>query len=169
LNGWGKEYFHYKCQNFLLKQHNCDFSKYVNEVYVEKDLLDNLDQYINTYISEVEITNNRADVDNEQINKQIKDLQLEMKNTTTAFRKGRMTEKEYDKEYEDLEIRLKDLESHLEPQLERDFTIYHDLLKSGWRELYMALTKENKRAFWRKYIKEIKVNKDGTFNRVIFF
>ena len=30
---------------------------------------------------------------------------------------------------------------------------YTDLLKSGWRDIYAALTKENKRAFWKKYIK----------------
>ena len=113
--------------------------------------------------------NNRADVDNEQINKQINEIKLEMKNTTTAFRKGRMTEKEYDKEYDELEARLKALESHLAPQMERDLSIYTDLLKSGWRELYMTLTKENKRAFWRKYIDRIEVNNDGTFSKVIFF
>lgn len=167
-NSANVRYVYYKCSTRLVDR-TCDFAKSVNEKSVEKALLDNFDQYINEYITDVHVSNNRADVDNEQINKQIKDIKLEMKNTTTAFRKGRMTEKEYDKEYDELEVQLKELESQLEPIEERDLSVYTELLKSGWRELYMTLTGENKRAFWRKYIKEIKFNNDGTFDKVIFF
>lgn len=167
-NKYNIQYFYYRCPKFYL-DHLCDFNFFAKEDEIEKNLLANLDQYINEYITDVQVSNNKADVDNEQVNKQIKELKLEMKNTTTAFRKGRMTEKEYDKEYDELEARLKELESHLEPQIERDLSIYTDLLKSGWRELYEVLTKENKRAFWRKYIECIEVNNDGTFSKVIFF
>ncbi len=168
INRLGKEYFHYRCHSHSVLK-TCDFSKLASEKKIEKDLLDNLDQYINVHLTDIKISDNKADVDNEEITKQIKAIKLEMKNTTTAFRKDRMTEAEYDKEYEELETRLKALESRLEPVNERDLTIYQELLKSDWKGLYGALNKENKRAFWRKYIKEIQVNDDGTFNRVIFF
>jgi hypothetical protein len=167
-NRQGTPYFYYRCANYSIEK-ICTFNVFASEKELEKLLLNNLDQYINEYFTEVQVSNNRADVDNELVNKQINDIKLEMKNTTTAFRKNRMTEKEYDKEYNELEVRLKELESHLEPQIERDLTVYTDLLKSGWRELYMALTKENKRAFWRRYIKNIELNNDGTFSKVIFF
>jgi DNA invertase Pin-like site-specific DNA recombinase len=167
-NKYNKEYLAYRCPNHHVEK-ICSYNRCINEEKIEKMLLDNLEQYINEYFTEVQVSNNKADVDNEQINKQINDIKLEMKNTTTAFRKNRMTEKEYDKEYDELESRLKELEKHLEPQIERDLTMYEDLLKSGWRELYMALTKENRRAFWRKYIKCIEINNDCTFSKVIFF
>ena len=163
-----RDHYAYRC-NRAYRDDRCTFRTQVGELKIEKFLLDKLEEYINTYITEVKITNDEADTDNVLINKQINDIKLEMKNTTTAFRKGRMTEKDYDKEYEELETRLKTLESHLEPQVERDLTIYEELLKSGWRELYKALTKENKRAFWRRYIKSIELNKDGTVKQPIFF
>ena len=163
-----RNHFAYRCNKAGVNEF-CDFRRQPNEEVIEKVLLDNLDQYINEYITDISVTNNKADVDNEQINKQIKDIKLEMKNTTTAFRKGRMTEKEYDKEYDELEARLKELESHLEPQIERDLSIYTDLLKGDWKKLYMTLSKENKRAFWRHYIKSIEFNNDGTVKQPIFF
>jgi hypothetical protein len=163
-----RDYHTYRC-NRAYRENLCKFKCQVNEAKIEKALLDNFDQYINDHITDVTIENNRADVDNEFVNKQINDLQLEMKNTTTAFRKNRMTEKEYDKEYEELEARLKELESQLEPQVERDLSTYTELLKSDWKNIYAALTKENKRAFWKQYIKCIELNSDGTFKQPIFF
>jgi chromosome segregation ATPase len=99
----------------------------------------------------------------------IKDIEGEMTRLTKAYRKNRITEEEYDKDYEALEIQLEALKRHLEPILERDLTIYQDLLKSDWKGLYDALNKENKRAFWRKYIKAIELNDKGTVKRAIFF
>ena len=55
-----------------------------------------------------------------------------MKNITTVFRKNRMTEKEYDKEYEELETRLQELESQLEPVIERDLSIYEWMERAIW-------------------------------------
>ena len=92
-----------------------------------------------------------------------------MARLNSMYQKGRVTEEKYDRDFEDLEARLRDLESPLKPFEERDLTIYHELLKSGWKSLYDALNKENKRAFWRKYIKQITLNDDGTVKRVIFF
>ena len=141
----------------------------INESNIEKALLDNFDQYVNDYITTVNVSDNRADSDNEAVNANIKAIKSEMKNLTTAFRKSRVTEAEYDKDYNELEAQLKALETKLEPHMERDLTMYDGLLKSGWRELYKALTKENKRAFWRKYLKGIEVDDNGTFKRPIFF
>lgn len=53
--------------------------------------------------------------------------------------------------------------------MERDLAIYEDLLKSDWKELYKALTRENKRAFWRKYIKENVVDTKSNVKDIIFF
>ncbi len=85
------------------------------------------------------------------------------------YRKEDITEAEYDNDMAELKEELKELESHLEPILERDLTIYQELLKCDWIELYNALTKENKRAFWRKYIKAIKIDVNGKIDEIIFF
>ena len=85
------------------------------------------------------------------------------------YRKGDIDEAEYDADMEELKTELQELESQLEPLTERDLTMYEELLKSDWKELYNALTKENKRAFWRKYIQRIELNNDGTVKHPIFF
>lgn len=161
-------YFSYRC-NKAYKDDMCSFKRSVSEHKLEAELLDKFDEFINDYITTVNVSDNRADSDNELINKRISELKSEMKNTTIAFRKNRMTEKEYDKEYDKLEAQLKELEAQLEPLMERDLTIYEELLKSDWKDLYSALNRDNKRAFWRKYIKEIEVNSDTTLKSVIFF
>ena len=103
------------------------------------------------------------------VKKKIKELKGEMTRVNNMYRKNRMSDDEYDKEYAELEERLKELESHLQPFKERDLSLYHGLLQSEWTAIYDALNKENKRAFWRKYIKQIILNDDGTIKRVIFF
>ena len=92
-----------------------------------------------------------------------------MSKVKRMYRKEDITEAEYDADMEELKAELHELESQLEPHTERDLTIYQELLNSDWRELYKALTKENKRAFWRKYLKGIEVDDNGTFKRPIFF
>lgn len=156
----------YRCNTRNIYK-TCDFIKTVGEKKIEKALLDNLNQYISNYIDTSKIEDTR--VRDSHATDKIKELEGEMTRLTKAYRKGRISEVEYDKEYEELEAQLDTLKSHLEPIIKRDLTIYEELLKSDWISLYEALNRENKRAFWRKYIKEIRLNTNGTVNTVIFF
>lgn len=147
----------------------CSYRHTKSENIIEKTLLNNLDTYINNYITEVEITDNRVDTDNETINKRITSVKSEMTKVKRMYRKEDITEEEYDNDMAELKSELKELETQLEPVKERDLTIYKELLKGDWRNLYNALTRENKRSFWRKYIKEIIFDKKGSIIGVIFF
>ena len=80
-----------------------------------------------------------------------------------------MTDAEYERDIKDLNRQLREAESHLEPTVERDLDRYKELLKSDWVTLYNALNKENKRAFWRKYIKELHIDIKGKVTDIIFF
>lgn len=165
---YSKDYYNYRCNN-AHKNSACDFHKQPNEEKIEKVLLDNLDQYVNAIITEVSVKDNRANIDNEFVNKQIKDLKTEMTKVKRMYRKGDIDEAEYDADIEELKYELNELEKQLEPLLERDLDMYEELLKSDWKNIYNTLTKENKRAFWRKYIKAIELNNDGTVKHPIFF
>ena len=92
-----------------------------------------------------------------------------MSRLNNMYRKERMTEDEYDRDYEELEAQLNELESQLTEPEERDLSRYQELLGSGWQELYKALNKENRRAFWRKYIKEIHLDNNADVTDIIFF
>lgn len=163
-----RDYYGYRC-NKAFKDSLCTYKKQLNEAKIEKALLDTLEQYIDATITEAAATDNRANVDNEFINKQIKDLKTEMTKVKRMYRKGDITEAEYDNDIAELKDELQTLEGQLEPLIERDLTVYEELLKSDWKNIYRALNKENKRAFWRKHLKAIEVNDDGTLKEPIFF
>ena len=165
---YDRTYHVYRC-NFHYNDRNCSLNKTFNEEHIEKHLLENMAQYVDAVIVNANATDNIANIDNELVNKQIKDLKTEMTKVKRMYRKGDIDEAEYDADMEELKEELQALEKQLEPLLERDLTIYEELLKSDWKALYNALNRENKRAFWRKYIKTIELNFDGTIKQLIFF
>ena len=170
----GKVYIHtnpiysYRCNKYKMTK-TCTFKKYPNEERMEKALLNNLNRFINNHITHVKITAN-TNTHTDGVKNTITNLQAEMHRLNTMFRKGRVKEDEYDRDYEVLERQLAELQESLTPVEERDVTVYEELLnKDDWKELYNALNKENKRAFWRKYIKAIKLDTEGKIDEIIFF
>lgn len=168
INPQKREYKGYKC-NLAHQSSKCSFIKRPKEKYIEEYLLNNFNNLIKAHIKSCTIQDNQKDIDNTLVLQKINDIKLEMKNTTTAFTKGRISEVDYDNIYERLEYDLEALNKSIEPIKERDLTIYEDIIKGGWIELYKALNEENKRAFWRKFIKRIDFNMDATIKEVLFF
>ena len=166
---YDNEYHLYRCNHHHISK-NCTFHRRVNETKIEAYLLNNFDELVKEHIEVVNIKDVKdANPDVKKITSRIAEIKSEMKNLNISFRKNRITEAEYDKEYEELEVELEKLEAKLEPEPERDLTLYESILNSGWKNLYYVLIKENKRSFWRKYIKTIHLNEDGTVKQVIFF
>ena len=160
--------YQYRCNKTKMSK-TCDFRKYPNEMKLEKALLSNLNRYINNHITHVKITAN-TDTHTDGIKSSIANIQSEMNRLNTMFRKGRIKEEDYDRDYDDLERQLSDLQEQLKPVEEKDLSIYEDLLaKDDWREMYDKLERKNKRAFWRKYIKAIKIDVNGKIDEIIFF
>ena len=139
------------------------------QMRMEKALLNNLNRYINNHITHVKITAN-TNTHTDGVKNSIANLQAEMNRLNTMYRKGRVKEDEYDREYEALERQLGELQESLTPAENRDVTVYEELLaQDDWKQLYNALNKENQRAFWRKYIKAIKLDNEGKIDEIIFF
>lgn len=160
--------FSYRCNKSVMDS-LCVNSSCTAESKIEKQLLDNLEQYITNEIIRVEsiVENKSVVTDN---SKRIEALKKEMKNLTIAFRKGRIEEREYDKEYEELEREVKALEPKEEPEI-RDLTAIKKLLESDFRTIYASLDKAHKKAFWRATIKEFTIdeNKKVVPESIIFF
>lgn len=163
---YDREYYNYRCSH-AYKDKDCSFLKQPLESILEAALLDNFDKYVTDHIKAVKIEDAR--VKDSHASEKIVAIKGEMTRVKNMYRKGDMTEAEYDKDMAELKARLNELESRLKPLENRDLTIYKNLLESDWKELYNALTKENKRAFWRKYLKGITLKKDGTLQQPIFF
>ena len=86
------------------------------------------------------------------------------------FRKGRIEEEEYDKEYYALDKKLKSLDIAEKPP-EKNLDALKGLMETDYRGLYEQLSRENKKAFWRSIIREFGIdeNKKIIPESIIFF
>ena len=147
----------------------CDFSLSVNEKKTEAQLLENLEKYIKNYIVEIE----KVEVKKEKPKKsQVEAIKKEMTRLNSMYRKGRIEEEEYDRDYLALENKLKIAEiEEGEPEKERNISHLKELLNTDWRGLYDRLDRQHKKAFWRKTIKQFTVGRDKKVveDSIIFF
>lgn len=166
----GKKYhaYGYRC-NKNRKDKMCSFNKYVGESKIEKQLLTNLELYINNTVARIDEVKDNTPKNNNEI--KIAKLKAELERVNFMYRKGRMEEEEYDEEYLILETKIKDLESNIAPPSTVNVDALKGLLETDFRGLYDQLTKENKKAFWRNLIKEFTVNENMEIveDSIIFF
>lgn len=164
-NGYGV--YSYRC-NAARTQKVCAFTKSISERKIEKQLLDNLEQYITNEvirvdsIGEVQPKNNNA--------AKIAKLKAEMDRLNMMFRKGRISEEEYDTDYLKLEKTLKSIDIEEAPP-KKDLDALKGLLETDYRGLYQQLNKDNQKAFWRRIIKEFAIDEGKKIvpESIIFF
>ena len=161
------EVFVYRC-NAARTRKICQFLKSVSERKIEKQLLDKLEQYITNELVRVETIEENQPRNNNAI--RAEKLKAEMDRLNMMFRKGRIEEAEYDTEYFKLEKKLKSLDVTEAPQ-KKDLDAIKGILETDYRAIYESLTKENKKAFWRSFIKEFAIDdhKKIVPESIIFF
>ena len=157
----------YRC-NTARAQKICPFTKSVSERKIEKQLLDNLGQYITNEV--VRVTSIAEAKTQKNNSAQINKIKAEMERLNLMFRKGRISEEEYDTDYLKLDKRLKSMDIE-EPPPARDLDALKGIMETDYRSLYAELTKENKKAFWRRIIKEFVIGEDKIIvpESIIFF
>ena len=159
--------FSYRC-NAARQQKICSYTLSTSERKIEKQLLDNLEQYITNEVIKVESIEDDRPINNNAI--KAEKLKAEIDRLNMMFRKGRINEEEYDKEYFSLEKKLKAIDIEEKPP-ERDLSALKGILETDYRGIYEQLTKENKKAFWRATIREFSIdeNKQIIPESIIFF
>lgn len=157
-----------RCNNYSIYK-NCTFKKRPNEKKVLNYVLDNLNDYVNDYVINVESIQDKDQDERIDHNRKITSLTTEIDKVKRMYRRGDLSDTEYDSIMDDLKSKLSLLQITSVPDKKRDLAMYKNLLTSDWKTIFYALNKENKRAFIRKYIKEIKINLDGSVKDVIFF
>lgn len=160
--------YSYRCNKHRVEK-LCDYNQSTSERKIEKQLLNNLEQYITNEIARVESISERVAPKTDNA-KKIESIKKEMNRLNTMFRKGRIEEEEYDKEYFELEKALKRLDIEEKPE-ERNLDAIKGLLEMDYRALYDELDKEHKKAFWRNLIKSFTLddNKKIDPESIIFF
>ena len=167
LNGGKYSAFIYRC-NAARTQKICSFTSSVSERKLEKQLLENLEQYITNEVIRVETIEEIQPTNNNAI--KAEKLKMEMDRLNMMFRKGRIEEEEYDTEYFKIEKKLKDIDVSEAPP-KQDLDAIKGILETDYRGIYAKLTKENKKAFWRSFIKEFTLDKNRKIvpESIIFF
>lgn len=152
----GKKYnkvLYYRCNN-RYNQLNCTASN-INETVIEEYLLQNITAEFNKYIAEIELEEKK--IKEKPSKNDISKIKKEMDRLNLMFQKNRIDEATYDREYEELEEKLNKFEITVSNEnKKRNLEPLIELLNSDFESIYHTLTRENKRAFWRNIIKEIK-------------
>lgn len=160
--------FSYRCNKHRLDK-NCINNSSYGERKIEKQLLESLDKFITNEIVKVTKIQEKKNpvIDNSQ---KIAALKKEKVRLNTMYRKGRIDEEEYDKDFAELEENLKALEAAEKP-IERDLTALKELIESDYMSIYNALDKPHKKAFWRNIIKEFTIGEDRQIipESIVFF
>ncbi len=157
----------YRCNAHRVRK-ICAYNKSTSERKIEKQLLDNLGQYIGNEVARIESIADVQPVNNNE--EKVKKIKAEMDRLNMMFRKGRIEEEEYDKEYYALDKKLKSLDIAEKPP-EKNLDALKGLMETDYRGLYEQLSRENKKAFWRSIIREFGIdeNKKIIPESIIFF
>lgn len=161
------EVYSYRCNTHRVRK-LCSFNKSTSERKIEKQLLNNLEQYITNEVARVETIEEPSPKNSNAI--KAEQLKAEMERLNTMFRKGRIKEEEYDAEYYKLEKKLRSIDT-VELPPKRDLDTIKGILETDYKSIYAKLTKENKKAFWRSFIREFSIdeNKKIIPESIIFF
>lgn len=169
IKGSKFDYKSYKCPNAITKV--CSHTTSVSEIKLEKYLLDNFPQLIGAEIQAA----NALKVKQLQIEKatpkkniktDVAKLKEKLRKLSVVYVDGLIDDEEYFARSAELKA-LIDKASQETPEVERDITHLEEVLKTDWRALYDVMDLENKRRFWRSFIKEI-VIEGKDVKRVIF-
>jgi DNA invertase Pin-like site-specific DNA recombinase len=150
-----KHYFYYRCE-YRYSDHQCDNTILAREQIIETYLLENLEQLFKNRMLEIAELENS---DRDDTKAKIKSLKVELENLNYMFMKKRIDVKTYDRLYEQTEAEIKKLNDNAPKR--SNTTLHRDFLTSGWRNIYDGMTRENKRVFWRGFIKEIRTSTDN--------
>lgn len=152
-----KSIFAYRC-NTHRQEKTCSFGKVLNEKKIEKQLLDNLELYVENELLKVDSIKDIEKVNNKKF--EADKIKKEMDRLNMMFRKGRIEEEEYDIEFMKLEKKLKEIDIPEQPA-KKDLKQLQQLLETDWKGIYNQLDREHQKAFWRNTIKHFTVDLDN--------
>ena len=148
--GAGGTFYYYRC-NKMAVDRKCNNHFRIKESYVEKYLLEHVEEKLKEYIIESEVKN----VPKKKPKYDKAKLQRQLKRLNRQYREEMIDDEEYDEEFAKLQAKLAMCKS--DPD-ERDLEPLKLFLKSDFKNIYYALSKEERRALWRSIIDRMTFN-----------
>lgn len=151
----------YRCNGYWhTKKDVCTFKKSKTQTLMEENLLEVLMPMLETYVISSE---NQMKVSKPKV-VDAKKIQDEIDRLNNMYLKGRISEEMYDKNYRELNEKLKmneDAPKTVSPVLK-------NLMNVNLNELYKTFSNEEKQVFLRSIIKEIHIDEDYNITNIIF-
>lgn len=146
------EYNYYRCRE---KANNvCSWRYNVSENKIERYLLENVKREMQNAIEQVEQERAKPKP-KPKVNVQA--LKEKMRRLNVTYMAGNKTDDEYIKESNELKALIAKAEEEQPQEAPRNLDLLKNFLQTDFQELYPQLDRENKRAFWRGFIKKILV------------
>lgn len=158
----GKEYVYqkYRCPRAKIEK-RCDFKKLISENVMERKILKNVLPQFEQLKIELEKAETGESVS--RVNKTA--ITDEMDRLNRMYQKGRISETDYDRQYEELERKLT---ATIGQPRKKDITSLQDALTDDFKTLYKTFDAEEKQIFWRAIIDRIDIDKE-TYEPTITF
>lgn len=146
-----KFFFNYRCNhNYYRKL--CDNNRCISEKKIEKKIIEQFKIQLNDYIVDHEVKKKNKPKKSNKV-----EIENKIKKLNDLYINDFITLEEYKQKHQFYKSKIIEDES-----LQEEFNIesYKKLLNINFEEDYQKLDREDKRAFWRSFIKEIKIDHD---------
>lgn len=152
------EYFSYFCSSDFRQNSRCINRVYFSEIKLESYLLDTIADHLDTKkLSCAKISESRKTRDYKS---EIASLKARAKRAKDLYINGLSSLDDCKAEVDAYNLQIAELEREARNIHEPDFSSIEKILCENWRTLYNASSRDEKRTFWRKIIREIRIYKD---------
>lgn len=148
----GKCSYSYCCQGHTQRK-GCDNKNFIVEWKIEEFLMSEIDEKVQI---KLKAKGQQSKIRN--VDAQIKDTKKKLSKLSELYIDDMISKDDYRKKYSELTKKLEEL--FTPEEMSRTADEVAEMFAPGWKEIYRNLTKENKRAFWKLKIKEIRLYKD---------
>lgn len=147
----GKHFFNYRCNhNYYRKL--CDNNRCISEKKIEKKIIEQFKIQLNNYIIDYEVKKKNKPKKSNKV-----EIENKIKKLNDLYINDFITLEEYKQKHEFYKSKIIE-DENLQEDL--DVETYRKMLNINFEEKYINLDREDKRAFWRSFIKEIKIDHD---------
>ena len=147
-NRYGTEYRYYRCP-FILER-SCDAST-ISEKEIEQYLIENIENEINNFILSAETKK----TDKPRKKSDVTKLKEQLRRVNVSYQAGNMEDDEYLAKTKEIRTMIEKATAEEEVAPSIDLKNLKGFLNSGFKNIYITLTQEEKQKLWRSIISEI--------------
>lgn len=149
------ESYVYSCDG-AYQYKGCPNHANIMEATIEQYLLETIDTKIEIFAN----TKDEPKQDSKELEEKAKSLQKKLTKLSDLYLDDLISKDDYAKRYADLTAQLEAAEALLRKPPAKSAKTLSETFFSGWQDIYKELSRENKKAFWKLKLKEIRLYQD---------